>query len=239
VFRGAAGKGFKTPTFTENFYQGFITGNPDLAPEKSISWEVGFDQALWKNKLVLGATYFNQKFDDLITYIFRPGPQPDFENIQAAESNGIELMAFCKPGYGFTVGGNYTYLDTEVTDDGGLGGPSSYFDEGKDLLRRPKHTVSGYVNWAWKGFQIRFDGLYVGERDDLDYQNLFSPNRVTLDEYFIVNLATSYTFNLGRRYIQDFEIFGKVENLFDEHYEEAFGFSPPDPSFRIGLAFKL
>ena len=238
VFRGAAGKGFKTPTFTEQFAQGFATGNPDLDPEKSYSWEVGVDQVLWKNKLVLGATYFNQKFDDLITFINQPDPDPDFENIQEAESQGIELMALCKPGYGFTVGGNYTYLDTEVKDDGGAGGPDSPFEEGKDLLRRPDHTASGYINWAWKGFQIRFDGSYVGERDDLDFRT-FPANRVTLDEYFIVDLATSYTFQLKDRFIKDLKIFGKVQNLFDEHYEEAFGFSPPDPSFRVGLAFKL
>jgi vitamin B12 transporter len=239
TLRGAAGKGFKAPTFTEQFAQGFATGNPDLDPEKSYSWEVGVDQALWKNKLVLGATYFNQKFDDLITYIDRPDPQPDFENIQEAKSQGIELMALCKPGYGFSFGGNYTYLDTEVEDDGGVGGPGSPFEEGKDLLRRPDHTASGFINWARKGFQIRFDGIYVGERDDLDFRNIFSPNRVTLDDYFIVNLATSYTFNLSQRYIQDFKIFGKIENLFDEHYKEAFGFSPPDPSFQIGLSFKM
>jgi vitamin B12 transporter len=238
VFRGAAGKGFKTPTFSENFAQGFATGNPDLKPEKSYSWEVGIDQVLWKNKLVLGATYFDQKFDDLITFINQPDPLPDFENIQEAKSKGVELMAFCMPGYGFTLGGNYTYLDTEVSDDGGQGGPDSPFEEGKQLLRRPKHTVSSHINWAWKGFQIRLDGLYVGERDDLDFRT-FPAARVTLDDYFIVDLATSYTFNLNHRYIKNFKIFGKVQNLLDEHYEEAFGFSPPDPSFRVGLAFKM
>ena len=238
TFRGAAGKGFKAPTFTEQFAQGFATGNPDLDPEKSYSWEVGVDQVLWKNKLVLGATYFYQKFDDLITYINRPDPDPDFENIQEAKSQGVELTALCKPGYGFTLGGNYTYLDTEVEDDGGAGGASSPFEEGKQLLRRPKNTASGYINWAWKGFQIRFNGLYVGERDDLDFRT-FPAERVTLDDYFIVDLATSYTFQLNNEYIKDFKIFGKVLNLFDENYEEAFGFSPPDPSFRVGLAFKL
>jgi vitamin B12 transporter len=237
-FRGAAGKGFKTPTFTEQFAQGFATGNPDLDPEKSVSWEVGVDQALWKNKLVLGATYFNQKFDDLITFINRPDPLPDFENIQEAESQGIELMVLCTPGFGFTVGGNYTYLDTEVTDDGGAGGPSSPFEEGKELLRRPKHTATAFINWAWKGFQIRFDGLYKGERDDLDFRT-FPAERVTLDDYFIVDLATSYTFGLNHKYLKELKIFGKVQNLFDETYEETFGFSPPDPSFRVGLAFKI
>jgi vitamin B12 transporter len=238
VFRAAAGKGFKTPTFTENFARGFAIGNPDLDPEKSVSWEVGIDQALWKDRLVVGATYFYQKFDDLITYIDQPDPEPDFENIQAAKSRGVELTAFCKPGFGFTFGGSYTYLDTEVTDDGGVGGPSSPFEEGKDLLRRPQNTASGFINWSRGGFQIRFDGLYVGERDDLDFRT-FPAERVTLDDYFIVDLATSYTFNLNNRYLKDFKIFGKVQNLFDENYEETFGFSPPEPSFRLGLAFKM
>jgi vitamin B12 transporter len=238
VFRAAAGKGFKTPTFTENFARGFAIGNPDLDPEKSVSWEVGIDQALWKERLVVGATYFYQKFDDLITYIDQPDPEPDFENIQAAKSRGVELTAFCKPGFGFTFGGSYTYLDTEVTDDGGVGGPSSPFEEGKDLLRRPQNTASGFINWSRGGFQIRFDGLYVGDRDDLDFRT-FPAERVTLDDYFIVDLATSYTFNLNNRYLKDFKIFGKVQNLFDENYEETFGFSPPEPSFRLGLAFKM
>lgn len=238
VFRAAAGKGFKTPTFTENFARGFAIGNPDLDPEKSVSWEVGIDQALWKDRLVVGATYFYQKFDDLITYIDQPDPEPDFENIQAAKSRGVELTAFCKPGFGFSFGGSYTYLDTEVTDDGGVGGPSSPFEEGKDLLRRPQNTASGFINWSRGGFQIRFDGLYVGDRDDLDFRT-FPAERVTLDDYFIVDLATSYTFNLNNRYLKDFKIFGKVQNLFDENYEETFGFSPPEPSFRLGLAFKM
>lgn len=238
IFRGAAGKGFKTPTFTENFSRGFATGNPDLNPEKSFSWEAGVDQALWKNKLIVGVTYFDQKFDDLITFINRPDPQPDFENIQAAESKGIELTAFCRPGLGFSFGGSYTYLDTEVTDDGGQGGASSPFEEGNDLLRRPHHTASSFVNWARDGFQIRLDGLYVGERDDLDFRT-FPANRVTLDDYFVVNLAAAYTFNLNHRYIKDFKIFGKLQNLLDETYQETFGFSAPDPSFRIGLSFKM
>jgi vitamin B12 transporter len=238
VFRAAAGKGFKTPTFTENFARGFATGNPDLDPEKSYSWEVGIDQELWGNKFFVAATYFHQKFDDLITYIDRPDPLPDFENIQAAESKGVELTAFCKPGYGFSFGGSYTYLDTEVTDDGGQGGASSPFEEGKQLLRRPHNTASGFINWMWEGFQIRLDGLYVGKRDDLDFRT-FPANRVTLDDYFVVDLASSYTFNLNHRYFKDFKIFGKIQNLFDENYEESFGFSPPEPSFRVGLAFTM
>jgi len=237
-FRGAVGKGFKTPTFTENFAQGFATGNPDLDPEKSFSWEVGVDQALWGNRLVLSATYFDQKFDDLIAYVNRPAPQPDFENIQQAESRGVELSAAVQPGYGFRIGGSYTYLHTEVTDDGGQGGSGAIFDEGKDLLRRPAHTASAYVNWAWEKFQIRLDGLYVGDRDDLDYRS-FPADRVTLGDYFLVDLAASYALALDIPYIEDFKVIGKIKNLFDQDYEEIFGFSAPPPSFQLGVAFSM
>ena len=78
----------------------------------------------------------------------------------------------------------------------------------------------------------------MGERDDLDFRTT-PAERVTLDDYFLVNLASSYTFNLNHRYFKDFRIFGKVLNLFDEHYEETFGFSPPEPSFRVGVAFSM
>jgi vitamin B12 transporter len=237
-FRGAAGKGFKTPTFVENFSQGFAEGNPDLDPEKSVSWEVGVDQALWKNRLILGVTYFNQKFDDLIAYVATPAGQPDFENIQQAESSGVEVSASLYPGAGFTVGGSYTYLDTEVTDDGGQGGSGAIFEEGQDLLRRPAHTASGFVNWAWQGMQIRVEGFYVGERDDLDFQT-FPGTRVTLDDYFIVNLAASYMIPWSNTFIKELKVFGKVRNLFDEDYEEIVGFSAPDPSFSLGVSFSM
>ena len=237
-FRGAAGKGFKTPTFTENFSEGFAQGNPDLDPEKSVSWEVGVDQALWGNRLVLGVTYFDQKFDDLIAYIATPAGVPDFENIQQAESSGVELSASLYPGAGFTFGGSYTYLDTEVTDDGGAGGAGSIFEEGEDLLRRPEHSASAFVNWTWQALQIRVDGVYVGERDDLNFLT-FPGTRVTLDDYFLVNLAASYMIPWSNPYIKDLKVFGKVLNLFDEEYEEIVGFSAPDPSFSLGLSFSM
>lgn len=237
-FRGAAGKGFKTPTFTENFANGFAEGNPDLDPEKSVSWEVGVDQALWGNRLVLGVTYFDQKFDDLIAYVATPAGVPDFENIQQAESRGVELSASIYPGAGFTIGGSYTYLNSEVTDDGGQGGAGSIFEEGQDLLRRPDHTASAYVNWAWHALQIRVDGRYVGERDDLNFST-FPGTRVTLDDYFIVNLAAFYTIPWSNQYIKELKVFGKVLNLLDEEYEEIVGFSAPDPSFSLGLSFSM
>ena len=43
TLRAAIGTGIKEPTFSENFDSTFALGNPDLDPEQSISWEVGWD----------------------------------------------------------------------------------------------------------------------------------------------------------------------------------------------------
>ena len=42
-----------------------------------------------------------------------------------------------------------------------------------------------------------------------------------------------------KHYILGLLFYKRLSDCFDEDYEEVFGFSPPDPSFRVGLAFKI
>src|SRR5467141_3595547 len=42
--RATAGTGFREPSFLENYSTGYTVGNPDLQPEHSRSWELGFEQ---------------------------------------------------------------------------------------------------------------------------------------------------------------------------------------------------
>jgi vitamin B12 transporter len=46
---------------------------------------------------------------------------------------------------------------------------------------------------------------------------------VILDPYWVVNAAVSYKLQPG------VELFGRVENLFDERYQEVFGFEAAAP----------
>ena len=46
----------------------------------------------------------------------------------------------------------------------------------------------------------------------------FSSERVTLDEYWLVTAAASYKVAPG------VELYGRVENLLDDNYQEIFGF---------------
>ena len=64
--RGSWGEGFRAPTINDLFFPGFA--NPNLQPEHSESWEAGVDQSFFAKRVRLGATYFENKFRNLIQF---------------------------------------------------------------------------------------------------------------------------------------------------------------------------
>jgi vitamin B12 transporter len=239
--RGGVGRGIKEPTIIENFGLGtFAVGNPDLKPEESISWEIGFDQKILREILELNFTFFWNKFDNLIVFSSAPFPNgTNFENIQEAKTKGMEVGGTLRPLDGLTIKGNYTLLDTEVTDDGGLG--SIGFSEGESLIRRPKHSFSFIANYFYRGFNVNLNGIYVGKRGDLDFSDFvnFTTNRVTLDDYFRLDLAGYYEIPASFLHLKAVRIFTRIENLLNEDYEEIFGFSAQEFNFIVGLSFRI
>jgi vitamin B12 transporter len=249
--RAAVGTGIKEPTFLENFGGFGTVGNPDLKPERSFSWEVGVDQSLMGDRVQLGITYFENVFEDLIAFVPMPFPPPpvlppNWFNVQEAESRGVEFMARVKPGFGLTLGGSYTFVDTEVIDDGGLS--NLFFAKGKELLRRPNHSASFFVDWLWKGLNLHLNGTYVGDRDDTFFTVAPGPfgfytfvgQRMENKEYFLLDLAASYTIERpGRCPLKAIRIFAKARNLLDEDYEEVLGYTSPGLSALAGVEFRF
>ena len=218
--RGAWGTGIKAPSFFEEFGGFGIPGNPDIQVEKSESWEVGIDQPIFKI-VEIGATYFENRFRNLIAFIsFTEGSA----NIQGARTSGVEAVITLRPWRGWTAAGTYTYLMTNVTDDGGLVG-QNVFVKGEPLLRRPRHSGSVSVGYTANRFNA-VASLYVkGQSIDRDFSNPANVRRVTLPGYDKLDL--SFAVVLFRDVIGLKEITWKtrMQNLLNEQYEEAFGFS--------------
>ncbi len=241
TLRVAAAKGIKEPTFYENFANDSWTlGNPDLDPEKATSWEVGVSQRLGP-RLQASATYFESRYKELIAYVPTPFPAPpertpNFFNIQAAKSRGVELGLEASLMENLTAGASMTFLDTEVTDDGGL--DSVAFQEGKKLLRRPKYSASGWLHSHWKNLHCRLIGHYVGSRDDADYRDWMAPGRVRLDDYFVLDAVVSYDIPVPMP-MKNLEIFLKGTNILDADYEQVFGYSAPGAAFMLGASMKF
>ncbi|HEX6940068.1 MAG TPA: TonB-dependent receptor [Longimicrobiales bacterium] len=219
--RASVGTAFKEPTFYENFASGFVRGNPDLRPERSLSWEVGVEQAFLGERLSFSATYFDQRFRDLIQYRALPfgSTEPNYENVVEADAAGAELELRISPADALVASIAYTYLDTEATDAGYASGPDDEFVAGRPLLRRPTHAARLDLRFAPRGRgAVDLALRYVGERDDLDFSG--ATRRVTLPAYTVADLGAELTLLRpeGRR--PGIAALLRVENLFDEAYEE-------------------
>jgi vitamin B12 transporter len=236
--RASAGSGFKEASFFENFDSPFSVGNPDLRPERTFGAEAGIEQELVRGVARVGVTGFVQRFRDLIQFTFVP-PQPggpNYFNVAAANANGLEatLDAAAGPVRGSVA---YTRLWTEVTDAGFDAGDAATFVEGKRLLRRPDDEVTAALETtvaarARLGARL----TWAGPRDDVRFGQFPQPNqRTELPSYTTLDLSGVATLLAGRHGRPSLELTARVENVFDEQYEQSVGFPARGRGIFVGV----
>lgn len=223
--RASAGTAFREPSFFETFSTAYTTGNPDLKPEQSSSWEVGISQG---DVVRMQATYFDQRFTDLIDYNGAAAPgTPNYFNIARAQSRGVELELAHPPVHGVRFDLSLTTLTTKVIERGFSPAATATLVEGERLLRRPSFTgglVVGYTGID----RLRADVAvaWTGERDDRRFNADFTTSAVTLPAYALVDLSAEYALptSAGRPAIS---FTGRVANVGDTKYETVAGYRSP------------
>ena len=214
------GTGIKNPTISELFgnFPSF-TGNPNLTPETSRGWDVGVEQSLFNDKANIDVTYFRNLISDQIT-----GSNQTVINSTGTNSiSGVEVSLSLTPFNSFDINGSYTYTRSKDVND-------------LELTRRPEHI--GSLNFNYNFYQDKANlnlGInYNGRQEDQVFPPFPTPSlRTTLGAYTLVNLAGSYEFN---KYVT---LFGRIENLLDESYEEVFGFTSPGVGGFAGINLTL
>ena len=94
VLTSQASSGFRDPTLSDRFFRGpvgrgFIVGNPDLEPERSLQFDVAarYDRGRWH----ASARYFHYDIDDLIERYQAGAELFLFRNRGLAEIRGVEI----------------------------------------------------------------------------------------------------------------------------------------------------
>ena len=221
--RASAGTAFKAPTFAENYASTpFEVGNPALEPERTRSWEVGVEQGLARETVTLSASFFDQRFRNLIQYVFAAPGETTYENLGAADARGLEAGATVRPVSGLSLAASYTRLRTRVSDAGASTSPG--FAEGERLIRRPSH--SGRIGATWRAgtrATLSATTLFIGARDDVDF-SAFPSVRVRLPSYRLVNLSMDAAILEPARHGVGVALTARLENALDEAYETVVGF---------------
>ncbi|MFZ1986053.1 MAG: TonB-dependent receptor [Desulfatitalea sp.] len=228
---------FRMPTTEELFmfddYSawgfGIWSGNPDLKPEKSNTWEAGLD--FDKGPFSGGATYFYSTFDDYIQSGVELAPNLyTYRNVEGATIAGIEGAL------GFDIG---TLLDWNWVVKPYVSGTyfTEYEDEqtGADLLYTPEWTAAYGIELANPavGLAAKLNFAYIAEQDITDYEGT---GDTTLDGSTVADLTISKElFSLAQH--------GKVllktdvRNLFDEDYAMVQGYPMAGRSFFVGIKY--
>ena len=217
--KASVGSGFKAPTLSQLYqsFPPFFYANPNLQPESSTGWDAGFEQGLAAGTLRFGATYFYNRIRDLID---SNESDTSWANIGRATTDGVESFVEAHPLEQLTLRVDYTY--TEATDD-------VAHDE---LLRRPRHKGNLIATWQpLPAFKFNVDlvsvsGWVDGNRD-------FSIPRLDAPGYTTVNIAASWQLN------PHLQLFARIDNLFDRHYENPVGFLQPSIGAYGGLKVQL
>ncbi|MDP3737109.1 MAG: TonB-dependent receptor [Hyphomonadaceae bacterium] len=219
---GSIGTGITNPTFFEQFgfNPGSFVGNPDLLPEEAEGWDIGVEQTLLDGRVVLDLTYFESTLENEIFTSF--GPPPNFLSTPAnrttqSDRSGWEATFRVYPTDTIDIVGSYTSLD--ATEPAGI------------EVRRPESQAGLDASWRVSGgpFQLNLGVSYNGEQIDTDFGTFL---RTAQDPYTLVRLGASYQLN------DTTEIYGRIENLTDEDYEEVIGYRGQPQAIFVGVRFR-
>ena len=210
------GDGFKAPSVSQLYYDldmqmgpgnwVHLTGNPNLKPEKSKSWDLGVEAEFGKGYGSL--TYFDNDVDNLIASIPKGKDSNGhnlhrYENVNKARIKGLENTL----GYRFNDTLEFkvtsTLLDAKDTSSG------------KDLTQRARlsqiyqliyddHKDTGWSAVLWNQLDYKFVTGKAWEKSGESVKKSYS----------LTN------FSLTRKVNKDTRVYGSVQNIFDKKDED-------------------
>lgn len=201
---GQVSRGFRDPTLSDRYYRGptgrgFITGNPDLEPEKSLQFDVGTRYVYRRTQL--GAFFYHYRITDLVERYSTATDFFFFRNQGRARIRGVELEASTSLPHDIALEAGLNIsrglaLDTDTALDDVA--PNTVF-----FVVRKDFGTRAYT-------QVR--ASFLGEDDKP------GPSEVVAPGSQVVDLGAGWRFN------ERFELRGMVRNLFDDAY-----YASPDP----------
>ena len=127
--RSHVGNGYRVPSLFErfgSFYSTFGTpgfvafGDPNLKPERSVGFDAGIDQSIYKNRARLSAVYFYTKLIDTIGFgnsVVNIGattrPFGGYLNTKGGVSRGAEFSGRVRASDSTDVFASYTYTNSD------------------------------------------------------------------------------------------------------------------------------
>jgi vitamin B12 transporter len=223
------GTGIKVPSMFEEF--GSIPAefrpNPTLLPEESKGWDAGVETTFLNRTALIDITYFDADLTNKINGFtnFDPvsGTFTAINLLGLSTRKGIEVSSKYKLSNSLIVGLDYTFLDARDPN-------------GTEEIRRPPNTARADLTYLFNGGRgtLNLSAIYNGDATDNAFEQAapFDTVTVALPAYWLVNAAATYKVEPG------VEIYGRINNLLDQQYQEVFGYNEAGIAAFAGVRFK-
>lgn len=211
--RVSAGRASKLPSFFALASPRALGGNPGLRPESAWGGEAGIEHEFRTARLEVGASYFRQRYADLVDFDFEQFLHVNRSRVRA---RGAELTARWQPHPALALDAEATYLEARDLDGG-------------RLLHQPRWTGGARVTWRpEERLSLRLQARAVSRSLD---EQIPVPDRDTVSGYGLLGFAGSW------RVRDALTLRARLDNLTDRSYQTLVGFPGPGRSFWIGLGW--
>jgi len=227
------GTGLRPPAGFDLAY----TNNPSLKPERTRSFDAGVEQQLFGNLLAVDATYFYNRYYDLIVTLggsLSTLGYYETDNIANARAQGAEFSARLRPSRWLFVTAWYTRLDSEILGlNGAAGMAPAPFVVGQELIRRP--ADSGAVTAAFTRGKVTADVSAYFRGSVLDVEPSYGASAGLFQNPGYANLGINLNYALGH----GLTAYGNLRNALNRYYEETFGYPSPRLNFVAGFKWSF
>jgi vitamin B12 transporter len=222
--RSAYGTGFRAPSLFEIEYnQGPFAFAPAsttaLQEETTQGYEVALEYSTTQGSR-FEVIYFDQKIEDSIFFDLA-GFSGYLQDLGQSTSNGLELIANIKINDVLRIHGNYTYNQTKDT-------------LGEQRLRRPKNMANIGFDYQVENLILSANLRFVQDFVDLVVdETSFASTAQPLENYRVFDISARYQVNTH------LTVFARVENVFDQNYQDLAAFNTAGDTPHIGLKYQF
>ncbi len=213
---GSVATGFYSPSLYQRWGDGssWVKDNPDLDSESSVSYELGVEQKLWKDRILVSASVFATEYEDQIAYSYSTS---SYYNADEAKARGFELGLSVQPSDTVRLDLGYTHISSKQKAAG------ADWVHGSQL---PDDKLSATLSlFPCDKLKLAVTARWEDERRD-------AAGGVMDDAFFTVDASASYDLT------EKVQIYAKVRNLLDEDYA-VYGWEMPGINAMAGVKFKF
>ncbi|SDC28401.1 TonB-dependent receptor plug domain-containing protein [Williamwhitmania taraxaci] len=184
TFKGSISKGFRSPTIMELY---FFAPNPELQPERMISYEISWLQTFFSKRLNVELTAYVEKGNNLIQVVGQ-FPNVKRENVETFSNQGIEFSATYRFTHNLSLSANYSFLDLD-----------------KPVVAAPRQQVNCSVNYRYKIWTVNvstqhIEKLYTSTTPEITANYTLLNSRVSVNPVKNIDVFVSGNNLLNQKY---------------------------------------